>query len=213
MSPVHRSHSRPTPAPARPDELPAFVPDPEPVPAGPGERDALGRFVRGNKSSKVGGRRKRQVAQHLHSLGLEWLEGKPELAALRRRGNRQLKAEQQWVAGTVGGGVLDPLAAAELRNAVTKETLAQLMLESPKMVGSLRETITLADKLLTAARGHRLTALELSARGAEARSGSGNAPRLDIGSIDVTAELAALMAAGSPHNAAPNDDEDTDDDE
>ena len=148
------------------------------------------------------------------------MEGKAELSGVRRRGNEQLKAEQNWVAATLGAGVLDPLAAAELRNAVTKETLAHLLLENPKMVkGDMGATIALADKLLTAARGHRLTAIELAARGAEARVGKGNGHTrpVDVQGIDVSEELKQLMANASARPAPPSnssrEDESYDDDD
>lgn len=224
--PVHRSHNRPMPAPPRPDELPQGVPAPLPARTGADVRDSKGRFAKGNRSAaSAGGRARKERVEHLHRLGLDWLtqapkpSGDPSKDAAtaqmvesftehRRQGSRQLKAEQSWLMRTVGGGVLDPLAAAELRNAVTKETLAHLLLENPKMAGPLGKTVALADKLLTAARGHRLTALELSARAAQARlQTGGGAGRIDVQAIDVSETLRELLASSTSTEGSNDDDE------
>lgn len=223
--PVHRSHDRPMPQAPRPDELPQGVPAPLPAPARRGERDSRGRFQPGNRAaSSAGGRARKERVEHLHKLGLDWLTqpakptGDPAkdaanaqmmsaFAEHRRQGSRQLKAEQSWLMRTVGGGVLDPLAAAELRNAVTKETLAHLLLENPKMAGPLSKTVALADKLLTAARGHRLTAFELSARAAMARGQQGSGPRIDVQAIDVSETLRELLASTTSTDGSKDDDE------
>lgn len=193
--PVQRSHGRPQAQPPRVDELPRFQPDPQPVPAGPSQRGPDGRFVKGNGIARKGGLARQQVASHLRSLGLGWLMGEPHAAELRSRGIRQLRAEQTWLASTVGAGVLDPLAASELRSAATKEVLGHLLLEAPKVGGDTpAASIALASRLLSDARNHRLTALEIAARGAAARQcNGGGRPRLDVGAIDVTGELAALQ--------------------
>ena len=204
--PVHRGQGQRRPEPPRYDKIPQGVPARKAETNGAPQRGPDGKFLPGNALASKGGKRRAGSRKHLHQLGLEWLDGKPELSAARKRGNLQLKAEQQWVAQSVGAGVLDPLAAAELRNAVSKEVLGQLLMENPKMLGSLRETINMADKLLTGARGHRLTAIELAARGAESRQG-GAGRALDIGSIDVSAELEQLKGLlGSKNDEGASDD-------
>ena len=192
--PIQRSHGKPSPQVVRPNEMPQFVPDPDPVPAGPSHRGPDGRFVKGNGIARKGGQARQQVASHLRSLGLGWLMGEPRAAELRSRGIRQLRAEQTWLASTVGAGVLDPLAASELRSAATKEVLGHLLLEAPKVGGDTpAASIALASRLLSDARNHRLTALEIAARGAAARQcNGGGRPRPDLSAIDVTGELAAL---------------------
>lgn len=190
--PVVRGQGALRPEPPRRDHIPQGVPAQKAASNGGPQRGPDGRFLPGNALAKKGGQRRQGSRKFLHQLGLEWLDGSPDLSSARKRGNQQLRAEQQWVAQSVGAGVLDPLAAAELRNAVSKEVLGQLLLENPKMLGSLRDTIGMADKLLTGARGHRLTAIELAARGAEGRTGQGSHP-LDLSAIDVSGDLAQLL--------------------
>lgn len=204
--PVQKSHGKPSPQVVRPDELPKFIPDPEPVPAGPSQRNAKGQFVPGNRICQKGGQARQQVASHLRSLGLGWLVGEPKAAELRSRGIRQLRAEQTWLASTVGGGVLDPLAASELRSAATKQVLADLLFEAPKLIGDTpAASVALASRLLSDARNHRLSALEIAARGAAARHGSGNgAPRPAFNSIDVSGELRELQRLLAPAEPPPD---------
>lgn len=224
--PVHRSHGRPMPQAPRPDELPQGVPDPMPVPTGPTERGPDGRFKAGNRVARAGGKAKRQRVEHLHRLGLDWLAAPPKdpsdprqvvvherWAEHRKQAARQLKAEQAWLARTTGGGVLDPSAASELRSAIELEALGRLLLQTPSFIGqSVGDTLALAQRLLTAARGHRLTAYELSARGAQARqqtAAGGGAARLfaDLDTEAVERQYRELLGQVQTEEGGKDDDE------
>src|SRR5690606_4932140 len=99
------------------DELPAGFPDPSPAP--PPARDALGRYQAGHpatlQAARTAGRARRARAAVAQALGVR--AGHPERGRSGRPAGRGRRAEVRRLASTVGGGQCGPAPAALVANA------------------------------------------------------------------------------------------------
>jgi len=166
--PVHRSHGRPRVDVPRLDELPEGIPE-EAGRAPAAERDASGRFLPGNTSSKKGGRRKSGSLTLARKLGLSKGE-ESALAPYLRHADAWRRHHVNDLATTVGGGHCgagpSSIVATAARQLASSMFLFDLAVDTDSQDPDL---FARASKLGSDSRSSLLAAHELCAKEAASR--------------------------------------------
>lgn len=161
------------------DELPPGVPGPA-RPASPKDRVEGGRFAKGNGVAADGGRALAGKGRLAARLGLAHLPKDASFARYRRTAEAFRRAQCAELASTVGGGICGPGPSSIVASAALALAWSRYLSDLAATSGDPELAIR-AVRLGDSSRQALLTAHELCAREAEARSATtGDGPTLDV---------------------------------
>ena len=172
---LRRAHGRGVPALVRVETLPADeLPDGVPGQArtaSPSDRAHGGRFARGNKLAREGGKALAGKSRLAARLGLTTLPEDAAFSPYRRAASAFRRAQCAHLASTVGGGVCGPGPSSIIASAALALAWSRYLSDLAAATGDAELAIR-AVRLGDHSRQALLTAHELAAREASARAAS-----------------------------------------